>query len=201
MHGEFRPGGVEREWCDPDVLRRLRRRSLAALRKEVEPVDAATLGRFLPAWQGAVTPSGGSNALVEAIGRLARRRHPRIDPRARRPAGARPQLPPRGPRRHVRGRRSGVGRCGGARRRRRAYLALLPRSDPTPGTPAARQRPGRRRAPWRSASTYRLMGPRSGPTWCGPSARPTSSWCSARSGTSSGPARSPTTRWHRCGPW
>ncbi|MGZ4152787.1 MAG: helicase-related protein, partial [Actinomycetota bacterium] len=55
-HGEFRPGGVEREWCDVDVLRRLRRRSLAALRKEVEPVDAATLGRFLPAWQGAVTP-------------------------------------------------------------------------------------------------------------------------------------------------
>ena len=70
VHGEFRPGGVEREWCDPDVLRRLRRRSLAALRKEVEPVDAATLGRFLPAWQGAVTPSGGANALVEAIGRL-----------------------------------------------------------------------------------------------------------------------------------
>ncbi len=70
VHGEFRPGGVEREWCDPGILRRLRRRSLAALRKEVEPVDAATLGRFLPAWQGAVTPSGGPNALIDAIGRL-----------------------------------------------------------------------------------------------------------------------------------
>jgi ATP-dependent Lhr-like helicase len=68
--GEFRPGGIEREWCDVDVLRRLRRRSLAALRKEVEPVDAATLGRFLPAWQGAATPSGRSDALVEAIARL-----------------------------------------------------------------------------------------------------------------------------------
>jgi ATP-dependent Lhr-like helicase len=69
-HGEFRPGGVEREWCDVEVLRRLRRRSLAALRKEIEPVDAAAFGRFLPAWQGAVTPSGGPDALVDAIGKL-----------------------------------------------------------------------------------------------------------------------------------
>jgi ATP-dependent Lhr-like helicase len=68
--GEFRPGGTEREWCDADVLRRLRRRSLAALRREVEPVDAATLGRFLPAWQGADRPSGSADALLEAVGRL-----------------------------------------------------------------------------------------------------------------------------------
>ncbi|MFP5368546.1 MAG: DNA glycosylase AlkZ-like family protein, partial [Actinomycetes bacterium] len=39
------------EWCDAEVLRKLRRRSLAALRAEVEPVDSATYGRFLPAWQ------------------------------------------------------------------------------------------------------------------------------------------------------
>ena len=39
-HGEFRPEGREREWCDVDVLRSLRRRSLAALRREVEPVEA-----------------------------------------------------------------------------------------------------------------------------------------------------------------
>ncbi|HEX9044375.1 MAG TPA: hypothetical protein VF802_05040, partial [Candidatus Limnocylindrales bacterium] len=52
LRGEFRPGGVEREWCDPEVLRLLRRRSLARLRREVEPVDATTLGRFLPDWQG-----------------------------------------------------------------------------------------------------------------------------------------------------
>ncbi|HWM14125.1 MAG TPA: hypothetical protein VNO56_06560, partial [Gaiellaceae bacterium] len=50
--GELRPGGTEREWCDPDVLRRLRRASLARLRKEVEPVDQGALGRFLPGWQG-----------------------------------------------------------------------------------------------------------------------------------------------------
>ena len=52
LRGEFRPGGAEREWCDPEVLRQLRRRSLARLRREVEPVDPAALGRFLPEWQG-----------------------------------------------------------------------------------------------------------------------------------------------------
>ncbi|HEX5013453.1 MAG TPA: DEAD/DEAH box helicase [Candidatus Limnocylindrales bacterium] len=57
LRGEFRPGGAEREWLDPDVLRILRRRSLARLRREVEPVDPAALGRFLPAWHG-VAPAG-----------------------------------------------------------------------------------------------------------------------------------------------
>jgi ATP-dependent Lhr-like helicase len=52
VRGELRPGGVEREWCDPDVLRRLRRASLAALRREVEPAEQAALGRFLPSWHG-----------------------------------------------------------------------------------------------------------------------------------------------------
>ncbi|HET8606731.1 MAG TPA: DEAD/DEAH box helicase [Gaiellaceae bacterium] len=52
VRGELRPGGTEREWCDPDVLRRLRRASLAALRREVEPVEHAALARFLPSWQG-----------------------------------------------------------------------------------------------------------------------------------------------------
>jgi ATP-dependent Lhr-like helicase len=52
VRGEFRPDGSEREWCDPEVLRRLQRRSLARLRREVEPVEPAALGRFLPAWQG-----------------------------------------------------------------------------------------------------------------------------------------------------
>jgi len=69
-HGAFRPGGVEREWCDLEVLRRIRRRSLAALRREVEPVDAATFGRFLPAWQGLDHPSAGVHALTEALTRL-----------------------------------------------------------------------------------------------------------------------------------
>jgi len=52
VRGELRPLGTQREWCDPDVLRRLRRASLAVLRREIEPVDAAALARFAPAWQG-----------------------------------------------------------------------------------------------------------------------------------------------------
>jgi ATP-dependent Lhr-like helicase len=52
VRGELRPGGSEREWCDPDVLRRLRRASLAALRREVEPAEQAALGSFLPSWHG-----------------------------------------------------------------------------------------------------------------------------------------------------
>ncbi|BCW74337.1 ATP-dependent helicase [Arthrobacter sp. NicSoilB11] len=50
---------IPSEWCDAEVLRKLRRRSLAALRAEVEPVDAAAYGRFLPAWQHVRTPGGG----------------------------------------------------------------------------------------------------------------------------------------------
>jgi ATP-dependent Lhr-like helicase len=52
IRGELRPGGTEREWCDTDVLRRLRRASLAALRREVEPVEQRILARFLAEWQG-----------------------------------------------------------------------------------------------------------------------------------------------------
>jgi ATP-dependent Lhr-like helicase len=52
VRGELRPGGSQREWCDPDVLRRLRRASLAALRREVEPVDHEAFARFLPTWHG-----------------------------------------------------------------------------------------------------------------------------------------------------
>ena len=51
VRGELRPCGSGREWCDPEVLRRIRRASLAVLRKEVEPVDQRSLARFLPAWQ------------------------------------------------------------------------------------------------------------------------------------------------------
>jgi ATP-dependent Lhr-like helicase len=52
VRGELRPGGTEREWCNPDVLRRLRRASLAALRREVEPVEREALARFAPSWHG-----------------------------------------------------------------------------------------------------------------------------------------------------
>jgi ATP-dependent Lhr-like helicase len=52
IRGELRPGGSEREWCDPEVLRRLRRASLAVLRKEIEATDQRDLAAFLPSWQG-----------------------------------------------------------------------------------------------------------------------------------------------------
>ncbi|GII78276.1 DEAD/DEAH box helicase [Sphaerisporangium rufum] len=70
--GEFRPGGRGEEWCDAGVLRLLRRRSLARLRKEVEPVPPEVLGAFAPAWQGitAGRPAGGTDALVHAIEQL-----------------------------------------------------------------------------------------------------------------------------------
>ncbi|HEX3615092.1 MAG TPA: DEAD/DEAH box helicase, partial [Solirubrobacteraceae bacterium] len=52
VQGDIRPGGNTREWCHREVLRRLRRASLAALRKEVEPVESSALARFMPSWQG-----------------------------------------------------------------------------------------------------------------------------------------------------
>ncbi|HEU4703472.1 MAG TPA: DEAD/DEAH box helicase [Conexibacter sp.] len=61
VRGELRPGGSEREWCDADVLRRLRRASLAVLRKEIEPADQRAFAAFLPSWQGVDKhPAGGA---------------------------------------------------------------------------------------------------------------------------------------------
>jgi ATP-dependent Lhr-like helicase len=68
VRGELRPGGVEREWCDPDVLRRIRRASLAALRREVEPTEQAALGRFLPGWHGIDRRASLREALVPLQG-------------------------------------------------------------------------------------------------------------------------------------
>ncbi|MCU0935875.1 MAG: DEAD/DEAH box helicase, partial [Gammaproteobacteria bacterium] len=52
IRGEIRPGGAESDWCDPEVLRRLKRETLARLRRAIAPVETRTLGVFLPAWQG-----------------------------------------------------------------------------------------------------------------------------------------------------
>jgi ATP-dependent Lhr-like helicase len=59
-----RPG--EREWCDPEVLRRLRRASLAVLRREIEPAERRALASFLPSWQG-VDRHAGAGAGVERL--------------------------------------------------------------------------------------------------------------------------------------
>ncbi|HEU0207315.1 MAG TPA: ATP-dependent helicase [Pseudolysinimonas sp.] len=83
VEGEFRPGATGSEWVDAEVLRRLRSRSLAALRSEVEPVPQSALGRFLPDWQkvGSLDPAAptstprpglrGIDGLVTAIDQLA----------------------------------------------------------------------------------------------------------------------------------
>ncbi len=68
VRGELLPGGSEREWCDTDVLRRIRRATLAVLRREVEPAEQATLGRFLPSWHGIGRRQGLREALVPLQG-------------------------------------------------------------------------------------------------------------------------------------
>ena len=67
VRGEFRPDGVEREWCSDDVLRVLRRRSLAALRAEVEPVEPEVLARFVPQWQHVGSRLRGVDGLADVI--------------------------------------------------------------------------------------------------------------------------------------
>jgi ATP-dependent Lhr-like helicase len=66
VRGELRPGGAAREWCEVDVLRRLRRASLAALRKEIEPAEQLAFAAFLPAWQGAQRRQAASGAGMPA---------------------------------------------------------------------------------------------------------------------------------------
>ena len=73
LEGEFRPGGHGREWCSADVLATLRRRSLAALRKQVEPAEPSALARLLVDWQGiALSPSSrrGPDALLDVVEQL-----------------------------------------------------------------------------------------------------------------------------------
>jgi ATP-dependent Lhr-like helicase len=70
VEGGFRPGGVHREWCDHEVLRTIRRKSLAKLRKEIEPVEQATLARLFTRWQGVVQPRRGLDALLDVIENL-----------------------------------------------------------------------------------------------------------------------------------
>ncbi len=76
VEGELRPvesgGGVHgNDFCDAEVLRTLRRRSLAALRAEVEPVPAVDLARFLPSWQGVGAGMRGSEGVLRAVEQLA----------------------------------------------------------------------------------------------------------------------------------
>ena len=157
VRGEFRPDGTEREWCDPEVLRLLRRRSLARLRREVEPVEPAALGRFLPAWQG-VAPVGeappplrgtrGARAARRGRGPAVRRRDPGVRAGAGRPARPRARLPAPPPRRAGCARRGRLGRAWEPRPRRWPGRALPagPRGPP-PGRLARRCRAAGRAPP------------------------------------------------------
>jgi ATP-dependent Lhr-like helicase len=68
--GHFRPGGAAREYCHTDVLQVLRRRSMAALRREVEAVVPDTLGRFLPVWHGVGSAMRGPERLLDIVAQL-----------------------------------------------------------------------------------------------------------------------------------
>ena len=137
LEGEFRPAGAGAEWCDAEVLRRLRRRSLAALRKEVEPVEPATLGRFLPVWQNVAAASGPRRGLRGVDGVLAGRRPAgrlrgaRLRPGAARAGQPGRGLPPVDARRADRDRRGALGRPRQPARRRTAGCRC---TSPTPRT-------------------------------------------------------------------
>jgi ATP-dependent Lhr-like helicase len=70
VEGGFRPGGLNREWVDAEVLRTVRRKSLAKLRKEIEPVEQRTLARLFTRWQGVLQPRRGLDALLDVIENL-----------------------------------------------------------------------------------------------------------------------------------
>ena len=76
VRGEFSTDAVGDQWCDAEVLRILRRRSLAALRAQVEPVSTSAYARFLPAWHGLSAATGspansGLDGLAAVIDQLA----------------------------------------------------------------------------------------------------------------------------------
>ena len=70
IEGGFRPGGLYREWCDAEVLRLIRRKSLARLRREVEPIEQQTLARLATHWQGVLQRRRGLDALLDTIEHL-----------------------------------------------------------------------------------------------------------------------------------
>jgi ATP-dependent helicase Lhr and Lhr-like helicase len=70
VEGGFRPAGVHREWCDAEVLRQIRRKSLARLRKEIEPVEQQMLARLETHWQGVLQKRRGLDALLDTIENL-----------------------------------------------------------------------------------------------------------------------------------
>ncbi|GAA3358656.1 hypothetical protein GCM10017744_034140 [Streptomyces antimycoticus] len=203
VQGEFHPSGIGQEWCDAAVLRRLRRRSLAALRHELEPVPPSALAAFLPQWQHLGTHSlRGIDGLVRAIEQLQG---------APVPASALEKLvlpsrvsdysPTMLDELAASGRSSGPGR-----ERCRGRTAGSPCTWPTPPRCSSTPRTPLRRAP----STRPSSTPWPGGTGCSSArspSRPAPPGTSSRipssprpCGTWSGPAGSPVTPSPRCAP-
>ncbi len=173
VRGELRPGGSEREWCDPDVLRRLRRASLAALRREVEPAEQAALGRFLPSWHGIDRRASLREALIPLQALAAAG----VAVGVGGAAAARPRLPAGAARPALRVRRARLGR-----RRARPRRRLLPRRRAAARPAVGRAGAGGGRSTTRFAPRLRAARS-SGPDFGRRGAR-----C-PRSGISCGPAR------------
>ena len=206
VRGELRPGGSEREWCDVEVLRRLRRASLAALRKEIEPTDRRSLAAFLPSWQG-VDRHSAAGAGVDRLREVL-------------VGAAGLALPVEIWERDVLPRRTGAysqswldSLCAsgelvwvgaGPRGARSGRVALYFREDaPSIGPPSlgalrARRRIAARRAPSTSSCARGWRRARASSPTCSPSWTPRRRRCARRCGTSCGRARSPTTPGRRC---
>ena len=186
VRGELRPGGTEREWCDPDVLRRLRRASLAALRREVEPVEQAALARFLPGWHGIDRRATLREALVplqalplpvslwesEVLPRRVPNYRPRSSTSCARPA-----------------------RSSGSAPGSTGSRSTSARTPPALGRPAAPSGP---RARCTIASARRWAAARSSGSTCSTRRGLDAERRCRRSGSSSGRARSRTTPGRRC---
>ena len=70
VEGDFRPGGTHREWCDAEVLRTIRRKSLARLRRQIEPVEQHALARMVTHWHGCLHRRKGLDAILDAVDQL-----------------------------------------------------------------------------------------------------------------------------------
>ena len=160
MRGELRPGGTQREWCDPEVLRRLRRASLAALRAEIEPADQRAFARFQASLAGRRPPPAGRRGRSTACARSSSRSRGsplplevwERDVLPRRTGAYSPALAGSA----VRVGRDRVGRRGRARPPLGPRRAVLPRRRAA-DRPAAEAAPSRRREPVHEAVRERLQ--------------------------------------------
>ena len=160
LEGDFRPGGTEREWCEPGVLGQIRRRSLAKLRSQVEPVEPAVLGRLRHHVAGPDASPQGPRRAARRHRNAARRAAAGIARRIGNPARAHRGLSALGPRRAARRRRSRLVRPRTARRTRRPRRALPDRSLPAPVASARARHGASAAAAVRRARRSRTRNPR-----------------------------------------